>query len=145
MMETIFQETFPSALETIPEMRDRLVEALLARGCLGAERASCMRLCIEEALANAVRHGNCCNPACKVAIEAFRDNGHCIVRIYDEGPGFDPGACQCSDPERIGGRGAHIMRHYMDDVAYNRALKCLEMTFTYAQPCVGETAHATTE
>lgn len=87
------------------------------RDCFG------MRLSLEEALVNAIKHGNGLDPdkrvrvCCDLSEEAVR------VEIEDEGPGFNPE--EIPDPteeeflERPGGRGIMLMRHYMSYVAYN--------------------------
>jgi serine/threonine-protein kinase RsbW len=83
----------------------------------------CIRLALEEALINAIKHGNQMDRAKKVQI-SFRilsDRFECC--ISDEGEGFDPN--DVPDPtaeenlERPCGRGLMLMRHYMSEVVYN--------------------------
>lgn len=81
-----------------------------------------IRLAVEEALVNAMKHGNQMDRAKKVRV-AYRVDQHSFeVFIADEGPGFDPN--DLPDPtavenlERACGRGVMLMRHYMTTVDY---------------------------
>jgi serine/threonine-protein kinase RsbW len=82
-----------------------------------------VRLALEEALVNAVKHGHR-HDASKTARVRFQATPEqLIVEIEDEGPGFDPDGVP--DPlapenlERPGGRGIFLMRHYMSWVSFN--------------------------
>ena len=82
-----------------------------------------IRLALEEALVNAIKHGNQMDRTKKVHI-AYRVNPERFdIHIRDEGTGFDPE--DVPDPtalenlERPCGRGVFLMRHYMNSVEYN--------------------------
>lgn len=82
-----------------------------------------IKLAIEEALVNAIKHGNQMDRSKKVQISYhIRDEDFHIV-IMDEGRGFDPG--DIPDPtcpenvERCCGRGLLLMRHYMNEVSFS--------------------------
>lgn len=85
--------------------------------------AFAIRLSLEEAIVNAHRHGNRCDPLKKITISYQIDGKRAIIRIRDEGPGFDPASVpDPTCPERIclpNGRGLMLMRCYLDEVAYN--------------------------
>jgi serine/threonine-protein kinase RsbW len=82
-----------------------------------------IKLALEEALVNAMKHGNQMDRAKKVHIcyQIFADRFD--VQISDDGNGFDPN--DVPDPtafenlERPCGRGLMLMRHYMTEVAFN--------------------------
>jgi serine/threonine-protein kinase RsbW len=82
-----------------------------------------VRLAIEEAVINAIKHGNRMDKAKKVTITYSVDRDECVVSVADEGPGFDPSAVP--DPttdenlELPHGRGLVLIRAYMDEVSYN--------------------------
>jgi serine/threonine-protein kinase RsbW len=82
-----------------------------------------IKLALEEALVNAIKHGNQMDRAKKVHISYRLHADRFEVHIADEGPGFDP--ADVPDPtafenlERPCGRGLMLMRHYMSDVAFN--------------------------
>jgi serine/threonine-protein kinase RsbW len=99
------------------------IEKLLQERHASDKDIFCIRLALEEALVNAIKHGNQLDRSKKVRI-SFRvaaDRFEC--RISDEGPGFDPR--DIPDPtdienlERPCGRGLMLMRHYMNEVVYN--------------------------
>jgi len=83
----------------------------------------CIRLALEEALVNAIKHGNQMEITKKVFIKYTLDADVFEIMISDEGPGFDPN--DVPDPtdienlERPCGRGLMLMRHYMTEVNYN--------------------------
>jgi serine/threonine-protein kinase RsbW len=82
-----------------------------------------IRLALEEALVNAIKHGNQMDRSKKVHISYFVGPDRFEIRIADEGRGFDPD--DVPDPmapenlERPCGRGLLLMRHYMTEVTYH--------------------------
>jgi len=90
-----------------------------------------IRLALEEALVNAIKHGNQMDRAKKVHISYRVRAEHFEIVIADEGPGFDPD--DVPDPtapenlERCCGRGLMLMRHYMNEVKYSRRGNSVQM------------------
>jgi serine/threonine-protein kinase RsbW len=82
-----------------------------------------IRLALEEALVNAIKHGNQMDRSKKVAIVSRVEAERFEIHITDEGNGFDP--VDVPDPtaveniERPCGRGLMLMRHYMNEVSFN--------------------------
>ena len=81
-----------------------------------------VHLATEEALANAIRHGNGFDQSKQVHITCQLNPNHLVLEIADEGAGFDP-ACvpDCTDRQNLqrpGGRGIMLMRKYMSKVEY---------------------------
>lgn len=81
-----------------------------------------VRLALEEALVNAIKHGNRLDPAKNVRVQWSVDAVRVVIEIEDEGEGFDPG--EVPDPtadenlERPCGRGIHLMRAFMTSIDY---------------------------
>ena len=79
-------------------------------------------IAVREAVANAIKHGNAQDPAKTVEVDAGMDGGELVIRVEDQGGGFDPG--QLGDPLapenllRPNGRGIFYMRSFMDAVDY---------------------------
>jgi serine/threonine-protein kinase RsbW len=81
-----------------------------------------IHMAVEEALVNAIQHGNREDPAKTVHV-SYRATAHKLrIEITDEGPGFRP--ADVADP-RCGellcephGRGLLLMRAYMSKVEY---------------------------
>ncbi len=90
-----------------------------------------LRLALDEALSNAIKHGNANDPTKKVFIDFTIDKDHIQVTICDEGPGFNPQALP--DPtadeniELPNGRGVMLIKAYMTEVSYNDKGNCVTM------------------
>ncbi len=90
-----------------------------------------VRLALEEAIVNAVRHGNGDDPEKRTSVSYLIGPEHLLVEIHDEGEGFDPR--EVPDPlapenlERSSGRGLHLMRTYMTWVRFNGRGNCVTM------------------
>jgi serine/threonine-protein kinase RsbW len=99
------------------------IEQLLQVHQFGEREVFGIRLAVEEALVNAIKHGNQMDPSRKVRVAFHVSQEKFEVVIADEGEGFDPG--EVPDPtapenlERPCGRGIMLMRHYMTTVAFN--------------------------
>jgi serine/threonine-protein kinase RsbW len=90
-----------------------------------------IHLAIEEAMINAVKHGNMDNPLKHISVKYAVTPDKFEISITDEGSGFKPEAVP--DPRcpenlyKVTGRGMLLMRAYMDDVEYNEAGNCVRM------------------
>lgn len=107
----------------------RVVKLLRGKGCLPAWGHHLAEVCLEEALVNAILHGNRNDPGKKVRLIVFCDEARFGVIIEDQGAGFTardiPDADAPDAALREHGRGILIMRHYMDEVKYNASSKRL--------------------
>lgn len=78
-----------------------------------------IKLAMEEALVNAVKHGNRMDRDKQVRVSFTINSEHCLIEIEDQGPGFRPE--EVPDPtapenlERPSGRGLFLMRAYMTE------------------------------
>jgi len=85
--------------------------------------AFAIRLALEEALNNAIKHGHGLDPRKTVHVEYDINEEQAVFVITDEGCGFNPHAVP--DPtadenlEKPSGRGIMLMRAYMDVVQFN--------------------------
>ncbi|MEX0907065.1 MAG: ATP-binding protein [Gemmatimonadota bacterium] len=81
------------------------------------------RVCLTEALANAMLYGNCRDPGKRVHVEVHLTPQEIKVQVTDEGGGFNPD--NVVDPTlpanrvRPGGRGIFLIRQLMDRVEFN--------------------------
>ena len=124
-----FSEEFPSDFEAMTGVLDRAIQSLLTDGWILAESEAKTRLCLEEALVNAVRHGNQNDPERKVRLELLGSGDRCTIQVFDEGAGFAVTGVAQPTCEQMGGRGICLIRHYMDEVTYVQDKRCLEMKF----------------
>jgi serine/threonine-protein kinase RsbW len=81
-----------------------------------------VELAMREALANAIKHGNQQNPAKQVHVDLMVENDELVIRVEDEGVGFDPGKVRDPlAPENLlsrNGRGILFMNKFMDNIHY---------------------------
>ncbi len=133
MGSAVFLEDFPSTFDAMRDALERALVALRSAGCIPEGHLFCARLCLEEALVNAMRHGNRGREEARVRLEISACDAECIIRIFDEGRGYDPEAIHPPTPEQLGGRGVCLMRHYMDTISYDETRGCLELRFSLAR------------
>ena len=82
-----------------------------------------IRMAVEEAVMNAIKHGNCCEADKQVHILIEVEGNEFYARITDEGCGFSPK--DVPDPrlnenlEKTTGRGVMLMKNFVDQVKYN--------------------------
>jgi len=85
-----------------------------------------IRLAVDEAYTNIIKHAYKNIPAKPVDIELGYDGSQLWISIKDEGESFDPGTYSEPDlRQRIknkqrGGMGVYLIRKLMDNVQYNR-------------------------
>ena len=82
-----------------------------------------IRLALEEAIVNAIKHGNGLDQSKNVHIKYHVSRNRFEILIRDEGPGFDPSDVpDPMDPENLErecGRGLLLMKHYMTEVKFH--------------------------
>ncbi|HUS58975.1 MAG TPA: anti-sigma factor antagonist [Planctomycetota bacterium] len=95
-----------------------------------------LQVAFNEALANAVEHGNRSDASKCATAECAATKSAVHLRITDEGEGFDPkmAADLAADPFRDRGRGMVLMRTLMDDVTYNEKGNSVSMTKYLSHP-----------
>ena len=130
--KVIFRQVILSDLELKNPLIDELIGVLRGAGFLGAdEDAQLARLYFDEALVNAIRHGNKYDPSKRVTVTVSATQAKWNVLIEDEGEGFrEEDVPDPDDPESLlleGGRGILIMRSYLSRVTHYRGGSALLM------------------
>lgn len=112
-------ESDPNNLITIEEFVNYFSKDL----GLSDEQLSVLLLAVTEATTNAIIHANKCDPTKLVKIHAQIEDSKLLIKIKDEGKGFDPTKLpDPTQPENLlkdSGRGVFLMKVYMDEVKYN--------------------------
>lgn len=95
------------------------------KGFEGLKDPVTLRLCLEELLHNAMEHGNRCDQSKKVYITVKAEPQRATIRVRDEGEGFDVESVRRRNEEEPPvlserGRGLLIVRHYADELSFNR-------------------------
>lgn len=89
-----------------------------------------MRIAVEEAIANAIRHGHRDNPSKTVQVSyQVRPDG-VVVEVRDEGPGFNPSAVPEPESDGLGsqpGRGLQLMRRHTNWLRFNSRGNCVTL------------------
>jgi serine/threonine-protein kinase RsbW len=122
----------PSKEESITQL-ELLIENLSDAYNVSEDTFANMMTCLNEALINAIKHGNKMDPAKKVIINAEVDGKRIIWTVTDEGPGFD--YVHLADPtapenlESLTGRGVFIMKHLADQCIFNTSGNEVELHF----------------
>ncbi len=88
-----------------------------------------VHLAMEEALVNAITHGNGLDADKHVQVRCQISPAMIRIEIRDEGDGFNPSTIpDPRDPDRLespGGRGVMLMRAFMSRVEYNTRGNCV--------------------
>jgi len=106
----------PSTLQLAP-----LVEILLEPVDCAARLAE-VQLGLHEALVNAVRHGNGCDPGKCLRVRLIVTPRWLVWQIQDEGPGVPKCSRLHALPEAVdalAGRGLFLIHHCFDDVRWS--------------------------
>jgi len=112
----------PSCFRAAKDAEDKIVAEALTWG-YDQDNVFALRLSLEEALANAIQHGNVYDVDKQIRIRYQVNDSRIDVYVRDEGRGFDP--AHVPDPtspdnlERPTGRGIMLMKAYMNLVEYN--------------------------
>lgn len=107
------------------------VLSLIQQSGYSEESVFAVKLALEEALTNAIKHGNAGDPAKTVTIEYSIAADRVVIVVSDQGKGFIPDTVP--DPtadenlECPSGRGIMLMRAYMDEVEYSPAGNTVRM------------------
>lgn len=114
--------TVPSETRYIRKVSEKIL-ASLSGSRLDEARLFDIRLCIEEAVRNAIVHGNHSDRRLVVRVTYQVEGEKLVIEVEDEGAGFDHQAV--ADPTatahimKNSGRGVYLIRKLMNSVAYN--------------------------
>lgn len=137
-------------------LAETLSEALVARGVLAADQRSGVELCLHEAVANAIIHGNLniasaakdlpdgytafsalvserlADPARalrRLLVQVTWDMEHLEISVTDQGAGFDPDSIPQRRASGRSGRGLMFMRALAARVDIHLGGRCTTLTF----------------
>ena len=125
MKKSIVRKEFqvPSDLSSVQKESANILSFLKPLG-LGDVFCFDIRLCLEEALINAMKYGNKLNQDLKVRVDVEYDEEEIRIRVEDQGEGFQLKKLdRCTEGENLwkqSGRGVYLIHHLMDKVEYNQ-------------------------
>lgn len=121
----------PSDLKRVEEVEETILSQC-QRLAFTERDLFALKLAIDEAFANAVRHGNRCDCEKHVHIKYRVTSRRVDVVVEDEGPGFNPASLP--DPtqeehlESTHGRGILLMRAFMNNVVFSPSGNAVTLT-----------------
>jgi serine/threonine-protein kinase RsbW len=120
----------PSSLELIPGFISRFMKEIRILS-LGHDDTFDIKLSLEEALVNAIKHGNKMDPEALVEFRADVEDGKLTMKVTNAGPGFDfksiPDPTALDKLERTSGRGVFLIKKLMDRVEFSDCGRTIKM------------------
>ncbi|MBI3272235.1 MAG: ATP-binding protein [Planctomycetes bacterium] len=121
--ELLLDQSVNSVLGFKAPLIFRLANELWSRGLVSTADRNATELCLDEAITNAMVHGNRLNPEKKIRARLFADATRWGLLLSDEGDGFDAKSIRTGDSEedlmKESGRGIPILEHYLDELVYS--------------------------
>ncbi|MFA6282195.1 MAG: ATP-binding protein [Candidatus Omnitrophota bacterium] len=118
-MEIILQ--LPSDLKIIPETTLDIIKQIKSKD-ISEDDLFDIRLALEEALVNAVKHGNKQSLEKKVFLKIIIHSSNATIEIKDEGKGFDcdslASPVEDENLKKTCGRGIFLIKKLMDKVEF---------------------------
>jgi serine/threonine-protein kinase RsbW len=121
MQNFVIDQRIASDLKNVTPFIESVSDKILGLGG-DAKDAFNIKLVLEEALTNGMRHGNKLDSQLFVSVHVVIGRSKVVIDVHDEGAGFDPD--RLPDPtsnehiDQPGGRGVFLMRRIMDSVEY---------------------------
>lgn len=130
-----FRRVLPSEYDRLSPLADE-VSAFLDTHVPDEDLAYRALLLVTEAVTNAMEHGNMLDPTKNVTLDVEAAPESVVVRVEDEGVGFDagsaPDAVVDGNPLSEGHRGLFLMRAYAQDVRFEQQGRRIVLTLARA-------------
>ena len=131
-----FIKKIPSTIEQAADVVRKLV-AQLEKLNWGVKDTFAIHMATEEAIMNAVKHGNARDASKFVEVELRLTENRFYAKIADQGKGFDPeqvpDPCDDSNLEKTSGRGVSLIKNFVEDVIYNESGNTIEFSKTRSE------------
>jgi len=133
MENGLYSLQLPSNHESVAVL-ENFVDDLVSNLHIGDDVYANLMTCLNEAITNAIFHGNKQNPDKKVYINLEVINQkRLIFNVADEGAGFDfndiPDPTDEGNLEKLTGRGVYIMKKLADQCIFNTLGNEVELHF----------------
>jgi serine/threonine-protein kinase RsbW len=127
---TRIKTRFPSDFAVARDVQRQILEAV-TRHRFDAQSTFAIKLALEEAFVNAIKHGNRLDPARNVHVDTTVTDEQAEIIIEDEGPGFDrscvPDPTAEENLDKCSGRGILLIEAYMSLVEYTKGGRRVRM------------------
>jgi serine/threonine-protein kinase RsbW len=122
--QVLWERTVPSRIELKQELIDGVFTVMREHHLVSTDEEHWLALCLDEALVNAILHGNEADETVPVRIQVGLDADRWVIRIDDQGDGFSAvDVPDQDDSENLlleHGRGIRLMREWLDRLCYYR-------------------------
>ena len=119
----------------------RLIRLEVEKAGYDADSQFAIKLALEEALINAIKHGNKLDKSKRVHVEWAVTRDVVDITIEDEGPGFDrssvPDPTHEPNLQKLTGRGILLIEAYMTRVEYSKGGRRVRLIKKNAAPAQG--------
>lgn len=129
--KSMFRYSFPSDPQFIPGIVHMMSVLAMEFGFAPADWGMSVPLAVDEAVSNAIIHGNRRDARKQVEVEGQIDAKALRLKVRDEGDGFQRN--ESHDPVRpenllaASGRGLFLIESVMDEVRFSQDGRCIEM------------------
>ncbi|RKD17313.1 serine/threonine protein kinase [Pelobium manganitolerans] len=135
MDNELYSLQLPSNSESVAVL-ENFIDDLVQKLGIGEDVYANLMTCLNEALTNAIYHGNKQDPNKKVYVNLdVILNKRLVFTITDEGEGFDfnniPDPTDIENLEKLTGRGVFIMKRLADQCIFNTRGNEVELHFRY--------------
>src|SRR5580698_9573650 len=125
-----FDFTIYSEYGASQEIQDKIMFDVNRRG-FNSQTVFAIKLALEEAMMNAIKHGNRRDEKKKVHVEANVNSKQAEIVVEDEGPGFSrrsvPDPTLPENLEKCSGRGIHLIEAYAHEVEWRKGGRRVRM------------------
>jgi len=125
--------TIPSDFLAGRDVQEQILNQVAENG-FTSQNTFAVKLSVEEALINAIKHGNKLDPKKEVKIQANITPKKVEIIIEDEGPGFDrscvPDPTLEENLQKCSGRGILLIEAYMNSVEWTKGGRRVRMIKT---------------
>jgi serine/threonine-protein kinase RsbW len=122
--------SIPSDFVAARPVQKQILDEVAAHG-YGPNALFAIKLALEEALINAIKHGNKLSPNKTVTVEAHVTDQEAEIIVEDQGPGFVrahvPDPTIDENMEKCSGRGILLIETYMSSVEYSHGGRRVRM------------------
>ncbi len=134
-MDGLYSLQLQSNTQSVAIM-ENFVDDLVIQLNIGDDVYANLMTCLNEAVTNAIYHGNKQDPDKKVFVNLeVVNNKRLVFTISDEGNGFDftniPDPTNLENLEKLTGRGVYIMKRLADQCIFNSKGNEVELHFKY--------------
>ena len=132
MADSKIHSVIPSDFRSMRDVQSELITAVEAHR-FDNDAVFAIKLALEEALINAIKHGNKLDAKKNVTVDAVITDERAEFVIQDEGEGFRrkdvPDPTDDGNREKSSGRGLLLIEAYMTDVSYSDRGRRLKMVY----------------